>query len=74
MRLASGQEILRRKWTARPMPNEFIYCAHALSRRDPRGIIFSDRNGQHLYRDNASDDSDDDTYIPSDTDDSDYIF
>ena len=74
MRLASGQEILRCKWTALPMPNEFMYCAHALSCPDPCGIIFSDPNGQPLSRDNASDDSDDDTYIPSDTDDSDYIF
>ena len=41
MRLASGREIVRRKWTTLPMPNAVIYFVHGLSRHNPCGIIFT---------------------------------
>ena len=74
MSLVSVQEIICRKWTDLSMTNKDIDCVHSLARHDTSGIIFSDRNGQPLSCDDDSDGSDDDTYIPSDTDDSDYRF
>ena len=70
MRIASGWENLHSKWTYLPMPNEVIGSVHVLARHNPRGLIFSNRNGQPLSYDDAFDDSDCDTYLCSDTDDS----
>ena len=56
------------------MTNAIIDCVHDLALRYPCRLIFYNRNCQPLSHDYASGDSDDDTYLPSDIDDSDYDY
>ena len=67
---ASGQKIVHQKWNTLPIPNEVTDCVHALTHSNSRRIIFFSRNYKPLSHDDVSNESDDETYLPSDTDDS----
>ena len=42
--LSTGRIINRNHWTEIPMPADVITRIHALARRNPRGMVFSDRH------------------------------
>jgi hypothetical protein len=65
--LATGRVINRNRWTEVPMPAETITRIHLLSRRNPRGMIFSNRDRvPFILDDDFVDEDDDSTYVPDD--------
>ena len=80
--LSTGRILNRNRWTELPMPSDVITRIHAIARRNPRGVQFSDRYlVPFILDDDIPDDDDDSTYIddatagvnedPNDTDNED---
>jgi hypothetical protein len=62
--LSTSRILNRNRWTELPMPSDVITRIHALARRNPRGVQFSDRYLVPFILDNEfQDDDDDSTYI-----------
>jgi hypothetical protein len=73
--LTTGRILNRNHWTALPMPAEVITCIHALARRNPPGLHFSNRHHLPFILDmnNNNDDDDDSTFYPDDASDNQTI-
>jgi hypothetical protein len=71
--LNTGRVLNRNHWTELPMPADVITRIHALARRNPGGMKFSNRDRAAYILDEDYDDSDDDDedYTPPDDEDND---
>jgi hypothetical protein len=65
--LDTGRVLNRTHWTELPMPTDVINRIHVLARRNPPGLVFSNRHRAAFILDvNFEDDDDDSTYAPDD--------
>eukprot|EP00957_Ditylum_brightwellii_P099571 7584741-Ditylum_brightwellii.AAC.1 len=48
MSLSTGRRLIRNRWTKLPLPQDIIKRVNHLARRNPKGLLFSDRSGQPL--------------------------
>eukprot|EP00957_Ditylum_brightwellii_P062246 4723626-Ditylum_brightwellii.AAC.1 len=48
MSLATGRRLIRNRWTVLPMPTDIIRQVNQLARRNPKGLMFSDRSGNPI--------------------------
>eukprot|EP00957_Ditylum_brightwellii_P005836 443894-Ditylum_brightwellii.AAC.1 len=55
--LATGRRLLQNRWRPLPLPSNTIRRVNQLARRNPKGLIFTDRSGQPLMaEDNTEED------------------
>ena len=66
--LDTGRVLTRNHWTELPMPTDVVTRIHAMARRNPRGMKFSNRHLVPFVLDPDYDDDDDDdsTFVPAD--------